>query len=74
MQKAMPIFNENPEGGVFLVSSSVAGIGASGSSIPYAVTKAGGLHIVKCFAASQGPKLRINAILPGLLKTDWVSS
>ena len=55
-----------------LITSSVAGIGASGSSIPYAVTKASGLHIMKCLAATQGPKLRVNAILPGLLKTEWV--
>lgn len=72
MQKAMPVFNQNPEGGVFLITSSVAGIGASGSSMAYSVTKAAGLHILKGLAASQGPKLRINAILPGLLKTEWV--
>ncbi|MDI1487296.1 MAG: hypothetical protein OHK93_006565 [Ramalina farinacea] len=71
MQKAMPVFNQNPEGGVFLITSSVAGIGASGSSMAYSVTKAAGLHILKGLAASQGPKLRINAILPGLLKTEW---
>lgn len=74
MQKAMPVFNQNPEGGVFLITSSVAGIGASGSSMAYSVTKAAGLHILKGLAASQGPKLRINAILPGLLKTEWVRS
>ena len=43
MQAALPTFNANHEGGVFLVTSSVAGIGASGSSMPYSVTKASGL-------------------------------
>jgi len=68
---AMPTFNENPEGGVFLISSSVAGITQSGSSMPYSVTKAAGIHLMKCLAATQGAKLRINSILPGLLLTDW---
>lgn len=25
-------------------------------------------------AASQGPKVRLNAVLPGLLLTEWVST
>jgi len=37
----------------------------------YSVTKAAGLHLMKCLAFSQGPKVRINAILPGLLLTEW---
>ena len=37
----------------------------------YSVTKAAGLHLMKCVASSSGPKVRINAILPGLLLTDW---
>ena len=32
-----------------------------------------GLHLMKCLASTQGPKIRINAILPGLLLTEWVS-
>ncbi len=31
-----------------------------------------GLHLVKCLASTQGPKVRVNAILPGLLLTEWV--
>ncbi|KAK1497215.1 hypothetical protein CTAM01_07879 [Colletotrichum tamarilloi] len=44
----------------------------SGSSMAYAVSKAAGLHLMKCIAATQGPKLRMNAILPGQLLTEWV--
>lgn len=29
---------------------------------------------MKCLAQTQGEKVRINAVLPGLLATDWVSS
>ena len=42
--------------------------------MPYSVTKAAGLHLVKCLAQTQGPKIRVNAVLPGLLLTDWVDS
>lgn len=28
---------------------------------------------MKCLAATQGPKVRINAVLPGLLLTEWVN-
>lgn len=37
----------------------------------YSVTKAAGLQLMKCLAATQGAKLRINAVLPGLLLTEW---
>ena len=30
-----------------------------------------GLHLMKCLAQTQGSKVRVNAILPGLLMTDW---
>ncbi|KAH8893575.1 NAD(P)-binding protein [Thozetella sp. PMI_491] len=73
MQHAGPIFNANPEGGVYLITSSIAGCTQSGSSMAYSVTKAAGLHLMKCLAATQGPKLRINAILPGQLLTEWAS-
>lgn len=28
---------------------------------------------MKCLAQTQGSKVRVNAVLPGLLLTDWVS-
>ncbi|KAJ5774559.1 hypothetical protein N7457_009455 [Penicillium paradoxum] len=70
-KEALPTFNANPEGGVFLITASTAGVTASGSSLPYAVSKAASIHLMKCLAQSQGPKIRINAILPGLLLTEW---
>ena len=38
----------------------------------YSVTKAAQLHLMKCLASVCGPKIRVNAVLPGLLLTDWV--
>jgi NAD(P)-dependent dehydrogenase (short-subunit alcohol dehydrogenase family) len=37
----------------------------------YSVTKAAQIHLMKCMASTQGPKIRINAVLPGLLLTEW---
>jgi NAD(P)-dependent dehydrogenase (short-subunit alcohol dehydrogenase family) len=71
MQAAGRIFNSNPDGGVYLITSSVAGITQGGSSMAYSVTKAAQIHLMKCMAATQGPKVRINAVLPGLLLTEW---
>jgi NAD(P)-dependent dehydrogenase (short-subunit alcohol dehydrogenase family) len=42
--------------------------------MPYAVTKAAQLQLVKCLAVTVGPKIRVNTVLPGLLLTEWVRS
>jgi NAD(P)-dependent dehydrogenase (short-subunit alcohol dehydrogenase family) len=73
LRTALPTFNANPDGGAFIMTSSIAGIGTSGSSLPYCVTKAAQLQLMRVFAASQGPKVRCNAVCPGLLLTEWVS-
>ena len=39
--------------------------------MPYSVTQAAQLHLVKCLAVTEGPKIRVNTILPGLLLTEW---
>jgi len=47
------------------------GISNAASSLPYAVSKAAALRMMKAFAATQGPKIRCNAVLPGLMLTEW---
>ncbi|KAK7522220.1 short chain dehydrogenase/reductase [Phyllosticta citriasiana] len=71
LRAALPTFNANAEGGVFLITGSVAAVQQSGSSMAYSVTKAAQLHLMKCLAATQGDKVRVNAVLPGLLLTEW---
>ncbi|GIJ81675.1 hypothetical protein Asppvi_000174 [Aspergillus pseudoviridinutans] len=71
MQAAKPIFEKNADGGVYIMTSSIAGITPDGSSMGYSVTKAAALHLMKHLALSVGPKIRVNAVLPGLLLTDW---
>jgi ketoreductase RED2 len=52
--------------------SSVAGIVAGGSSLPYAVSKAALNHLTRLLAAALGPDVRVNAVAPGLIETPWV--
>jgi len=72
IREALPAFNANPEGGAFIITSSIAGASLGGSSMAYSVTKAAQLHLMRCLANTQGKKVRINAVLPGLLLTEWV--
>ncbi|TVY38483.1 Glucose 1-dehydrogenase [Lachnellula subtilissima] len=42
-----------------------------GSDVAYSVTKAAQLHLMRCLASTEGPKVRVNAVLPGWLATEW---
>ena len=48
--------------------SSVAGLGPTGSSIAYAVSKAGLIHLTKCMAVALAPETLVNCVAPGLLE------
>lgn len=47
--------------------SSVAGLTPTGSSIPYAVSKAGLNHLTRCMAVGLAPEVLVNCIAPGFL-------
>ncbi|HZU74729.1 MAG TPA: SDR family oxidoreductase [Acidimicrobiales bacterium] len=57
-------------GGNIINIASVGGMGVEGSIGYYNVTKAAVIHITKQFAHELAPKARVNAIAPGLVKTD----
>jgi 3-oxoacyl-[acyl-carrier protein] reductase len=48
--------------------SSVSGIGPTGSSIAYAVSKAGLIHLTRCMAVALAPETLVNCVAPGLLE------
>ncbi len=51
--------------------SSMAGVRPTGSSIPYAASKAALNHITALMAKVVGPDVRVNAVAPGLVDTPW---
>lgn len=59
-------------GGSFVVIGSIAGILANTVIGIYGISKAADFQLVKNLAAEWGPKnVRVNAIAPGLIKTDF---
>jgi ketoreductase RED2 len=48
--------------------ASVAGLSPTGSSIAYAVSKAGLIHLTKCMAVALAPETLVNCVAPGLLE------
>jgi 3-oxoacyl-[acyl-carrier protein] reductase len=47
--------------------ASVAGLTPTGSSIAYAVSKAGLIHLTRCMAVALAPETLVNCVAPGLL-------
>ena len=65
---------ERGDGSVIIVSS-VAGIRGSATLGAYGISKAADLGLVMNLSAEFGPKnVRINAILPGVIKTDFAKA
>jgi ketoreductase RED2 len=60
--------------GCILNVTSLAGERPVGSSIPYAVSKAGLNHLTLLLAKTLGPQIRVNAVAPGLVDTPWTAS
>ncbi len=60
------------EGGSFIVVGSIGGLLANTVIGAYGISKAADHHLVRNLAAEWGPKnVRVNAIAPGLVKTEF---
>ena len=68
---AKPHLEASEDGGSFITVASLAGVRPSGSSLPYSVTKAAQIHLMKGLSVICGPKIRCNTISPGLMMTEW---
>jgi 3-oxoacyl-[acyl-carrier protein] reductase len=62
-----PVMKKGGQGRIVNISS-VAGLGPTGSSIAYAVSKAGLIHLTKCMAVALAPEVLVNCVAPGLLE------
>jgi ketoreductase RED2 len=73
IQAAVPALREHGDGCIVNITS-VAGVRPTGSSIPYAASKAALNHLTSLLAAALGPHVRVNAVAPGLIDTPWTST
>ncbi len=60
-------------GGSIINITSVAGLRAIGSSIPYGTSKAALNQMTVFLAKALGPDIRVNAVAPGLIDTPWTA-
>ncbi len=71
-RRCMPHLVATDDGCIVNVSS-LAGVRPTGSSIPYAVSKAALNHLTVLLSNVVGPSVRVNAVAPGLVRTPWTS-
>ena len=62
-----PAMKEQGAGRIINISS-VAGLSPTGSSIAYAVSKAGLNHLTRCMAVGLAPEVLVNCVAPGFLE------
>ena len=57
--------------GAVVNTSSSSGFTGGGSSLPYSATKAALINMTKELARALGPEVRVNAIAPGMVESNW---
>jgi NAD(P)-dependent dehydrogenase (short-subunit alcohol dehydrogenase family) len=65
-----PIMAAQPEGGMIVNIASISGVRPSPGTAAYGAAKAGLLSLTETLAVEWGPKIRVNALIVGLLQTD----
>ena len=57
--------------GAIINVASIAGYRGSGSSMVYAISKAGVLQLTRSMAVALAPEVRVNSVSPGLVSSRW---
>lgn len=65
-----PYMKQSGQGAIVNLGS-IAGHTGSGSSLPYAVSKAAVHGLTKSLARALSPDIRVNAVAPGAVATRW---
>jgi len=73
IKAAAPVLKAHGRGRIVNIAS-VAGVGPTGSSIAYAVSKAGLIHLTRCMAVALAPETLVNCVAPVLLKGTRATS
>lgn len=72
MTRAAALALKEDGGGQVVNISSVAGVYATGSSIPYCASKAGLNNLTVSLARVLGPEVQVNAVCPGFIDGSWL--
>ncbi|MBI3045507.1 MAG: SDR family NAD(P)-dependent oxidoreductase [Betaproteobacteria bacterium] len=68
-----PVMKAQGQGRIVNISSG-AGVFPRGSSIAYAVSKAGVIHLTKCMAVALAPAVAVNCVAPGFMEGTRMTS
>lgn len=68
-----PLMKAQGQGRIVNISSG-AGVAPRGSSIAYAVSKAGMIHLTKCMAVALAPEVTVNCVSPGFMEGTRATS
>ncbi len=69
VQAAIPHLRASPHGAVVTISSILASH-AEGGAVPYQAAKAGIEQMTRAFALELAPRVRVNCVAPGFIRTD----
>lgn len=65
-----PIMKKQGQGRI-IQTTSISGLRAGGSSLPYSVSKGAETMLTRALALALAPEITVNAVAPGLIDTRW---
>jgi len=69
-QRANAVMQGQPEGGAIINIASVSGLRPSPGTAAYGAAKAGLLNLTQTLAVEWAPKVRVNAVAGGMIRTE----